>query len=253
MISSSEDGWWKFFSSSALSEQKVEYDKQLLKDFYKSKGFYDIQIESAFASSDKNNNFLLTFSINAGTKYKFGDFDVKVNSSSYKEKDINEIKNITNILIKNEFYSTNLITKLNKQIENYLLSNRYNNFDINLQETKKNEDTINILINLNDGQKALINKINIQGNTITEEKVIRDSMFLTEGDYLNLSKINKSVDNIKSKQLFSKVNYKIEDSEKKNFKDLNLFVKEQPTGSISAGAGYGTNGGLLEASINEKN
>ena len=78
-------------------------------------------------------------------------------------------------------------------------------------------------------------------------------MFLTEGDYLNLSKVNKSVDNIKSKQLFSKVNYKIEDSEKKNFKDLNLFVKEQPTGSISAGAGYGTNGGVLEASINEKN
>ena len=253
VISSSEDGWWKFFSSSALSEQKVEYDKQLLKDFYKSKGFYDIQIESAFASSDKNNNFLLTFSINAGKKYKFGEFDVKVNSSSYKEKDINEIKNITNILIKNEFYSTNLITKLNKEIENYLVSNRYNNFDINLQETKKNEDTINILINLNDGQKALINKINIQGNTITEEKVIRDTMFLTEGDYLNLSKVNKSVDNIKSKQLFSKVNYKIEDSEKKNFKDLNLFVKEQPTGSISAGAGYGTNGGLLEASINEKN
>ena len=253
VISSSEDGWWKLFSSSALSEQKVEYDKQLLKDFYKSKGFYDIQIESAFASSDKNNNFLLTFSINAGKKYKFGEFDVLVNSSSYKEKDINEIKNITNILIKNEFYSTNLITKLNKAIENYLVSNRYNNFDINLQETKKNEDTINILINLNDGQKALINKINIQGNTITEEKVIRDTMFLTEGDYLNLSKINKSVDNIKSKQLFSKVNYKIEDSEKKNFKDLNLFVKEQPTGSISAGAGYGTNGGLLEASINEKN
>lgn len=253
VISSSEEGWWKLFSSSALSEQKVEYDKQLLKDFYKSKGFYDIQIESAFASSDKNNNFLLTFSINAGKKYKFGEFDVKVNSSSYKEKDINEIKSITNILIKNEFYSTNLITKLNKEIENYLVSNRYNNFDINLQETKKNEDTINILINLNDGQKALINKINIQGNTITEEKVIRDTMLLTEGDYLNLSKVNKSVDNIKSKQLFSKVNYKIEDSEKKNFKDLNLFVKEQPTGSISAGAGYGTTGGLLEASINEKN
>ena len=53
--------------------------------------------------------------------------------------------------------------------------------------------------------------------------------------------------------MFSKVNYKIEDSEKKNFKDLNLFVKEQPTGSISAGAGYGTNGALIQTSINEKN
>ena len=58
---------------------------------------------------------------------------------------------------------------------------------------------------------------------------------------------------VKSKQLFSKVDYKVEDSDKKNFKNLNLFVKEQPTGNISAGVGYGTNGGLLEASVNEKN
>jgi len=253
VISSSEDGWWKLFSSSALSEQKIEYDKQLLKDFYKSKGFYDIQIESAFASSDKNNNFTVTFSINSGKKYKFGEFDIITSSSSYKEQDINEIKNITNKLLKNEIYSTNLITKLYKEIENYLESKRYNHFDINLQELKKNEEVINILINLSDGQKLVINKINVLGNIITDEKVIRDNMLLTEGDYLNLSKVNKSVDNIKSKQLFSKVNYKIEESEKKNFKDLNLFVKEQPTGSISAGAGYGTNGGLLEASINEKN
>jgi len=61
IISSTEDGWWRLFSTSALSEQRIEYDKQLLKDFYKSKGFYDVQIESAFANADKNNNFSLTF------------------------------------------------------------------------------------------------------------------------------------------------------------------------------------------------
>ena len=80
-----------------------------------------------------------------------------------------------------------------------------------------------------------MNKINIQGNTITEEKVIRDSFIISEGDQLNSSKIKKSIDNVKSKQLFSKVDYKIEETDKKNFKDLNLFVKEQPTGNISAG------------------
>ncbi|NKA17556.1 MAG: outer membrane protein assembly factor BamA, partial [Alphaproteobacteria bacterium] len=106
---------------------------------------------------------------------------------------------------------------------------------------------------LSEGQKVLIDKINIQGNTITEEKVIRDSLVLAEGDYLNSTKVKKSVDTIKSRQLFSKVDYKVVDSEKKNFKDFNLFVKEQPTGSISAGVGYGSNGGLFEASINERN
>jgi len=253
VITSSEDGWWKIFSTSALSEQRIELDKQLLKDFYKSKSFYDVQIESAFASVDKNNNFTLTFSINSGKKYKFGDYDLKVSGLVIKEEDINEIKNISNKLIKNEFYSPLIINKLNKQVTSFLESKRYDNFEINVQDIKATDTNINVIIQLNDGQKSLVNKINIKGNTITEEKTIRDNLIISEGDQLNSSKIKKSVDSIKSKQLFSKVEYKIEDSDKKNFKDLNLFVKEQPTGNISAGVGYGTNGGLLEASVNERN
>jgi outer membrane protein insertion porin family len=253
VITSSEDGWWKFFSTSALSEQRVELDKQLLKEFYKSKSFYDVQIESAFASVDKNNNFTLTFSINSGKKYKFGDYDLKVLGLVLKDEDTSEIKNISNKLLKNEFYSPLIINKLNKQVTSFLESKRYDNFEINIQDAKAADSNINVVIQLNDGQKSLVNKINIKGNTITEEKTIRDNLIISEGDQLNSSKIKKSVDSIKSKQLFSKVEYKIEESEKKNFKDLNLFVKEQPTGNISAGVGYGTNGGLFEASINERN
>jgi len=253
IISSSEDGWWKLFSSSALSEQKIEYDKQLLKDFYKSKGFYEVQIESAFASVDKNNNFYLTFSINSGKKYKFGEFNITTVYSLLKDKDIIQIKDIAKNALKDQIYSPVIVAKLNKYVESYLLSNKYSGFDIDVQETKKNEQIIDILLQLNNEPKLIVNKINIQGNVISEEKIIRDNMLITEGDYLNLAKVKKSVDNIKSKQYFSKVDYKIVDSDKKNFKDLNLFVKEQATGSISAGVGYGTNGALLEASINERN
>jgi len=254
VISSTEDGWWKLFSSSPLSEQRIDYDKQLLKDFYKSKGFYDVQIESVFANIEKNDNFSLTFSINAGKKYKFGEFGIKTGNLSFKEEDIFEIKNISNKLLKNEIYSPTIISKLNKQATDYLESKRYNNFEINIEEVKRNnEEIINIEIQLNDVKKTLISKINIQGNSITEEKVIRDNLLIAEGDYLNSSKVKKSIDNIKSKQLFSKVEHKIEDSDKKDSKNFNLIVKEQPTGSISAGIGYGSNGGLFESSINERN
>ncbi len=253
VITSSEDGWWKLFSTSALSEQRIEYDKQLLKDFYKSKSFYDVQIESAFANVDKNNNFNLTFSINSGNKFKFGDYDLKFSGLTIKEADINEVKNISEKLLKNEFYSPRIINKLNKQVTDLLEAKRYGNFEINVQDAKAADNKINVIVQLNEGQKSLVNKINIKGNTITEEKVIRDNLIISEGDQLNSSKVKKSIDNVKSKQLFSKVDYKIEDSDKKNFKDLNLFVKEQPTGNISAGVGYGTNGGLFEASINERN
>ena len=253
VISSSEDGWWKLFTSSALSEQKVEYDKQLLKDFYKSKGFYDAQIESAFAGVDKNNYFSITFSINSGKKYKFGDFEIKTSSSLYKEQDILEIKNTSNKLLKNAIYSPLILNKLNRDLTSYLESKRYNNFEINILESKKDNEIIDIVLQLNDEQKNIIKKINIQGNSITEEKVIRDNLVLSEGDYLNQSKIKRSIDNVKASQIFSKVDYKVEDADSKNFKNLNLFLKEQATGSISAGVGYGTNGGLFEASINEKN
>jgi outer membrane protein insertion porin family len=253
VITSTEDGWWKLFSATALNEQRVDYDKQLLKDFYKSKGFYDAQVESAFASLDKNNLFTLTFSINSGKKYKFGDFEIKINSSSYKDQDINEIKSIANKILNNEIYSTVTTNKLNKQVESYLLSKKYNSFEISIQELKKNDDIINIFLQLNDEAKIFINKINIKGNSITEEKAIRDNIVLSEGDYLNLSKAKKSIDNIKSTRIFSKVDYKFEDSDKKNFKDFNLFVKEQATGNISAGVGYSTNGGLFEAGIKERN
>jgi outer membrane protein insertion porin family len=253
VISSTEDGWWKIFSTSVLSEQRIEHDKQLLKDFYRLKSFYDAQIESAFASIDKNNKFTLTYSINSGKKYKFGDYDLKVSGLVLKDEDINEIRNISNKLLKNEFYSPLTIDKINKQITVFLENKKFNNFEINIQDLKVNDDKINIIVQLNEGQKSLVNKINVKGNTITEEKVIRDNLIISEGDQLNSTKLKKSIDNVKSKQLFSKVDYKIEDSDKKNFKDLNLFVKEQPTGNISAGVGYGTNGGLFEASVNERN
>jgi outer membrane protein insertion porin family len=253
VVASEEDGWWKLFSSTALSEQKVEYDKQLLKDFYKSKGFYDVQVESVFANIDSKSTVSLTFAINSGKKYKFGDIDLKVNSSIYKESDALEIKNISNKFLAGALYSPNLLNKINKEITTYLISKKYNNFQINIKENKKINDIIDIRVELNEEPKVLVNRINIQGNTITEEKVIRNNLILTEGDYLSLSKIKKSIDSIKSKQLFSKIDYKIEDSEKDNSKNFNLFVKEQPTGNISAGVGYGTNGGLFEGSINERN
>jgi len=255
VISSSEDGWWKLFSSAALNEQQIDYDKQLLKDFYKSKGFYDIQIESVFAGVDNSKNFNLTYSINAGKKYKFGEVNINPNNPVYKEKDILEIKNIsTKLLNKNEHYSNLVLVKLNKQISDYLESAKYINFEVNIQENKKQDEVINILVQLNQEPKILINKINITGNAITEEKVIRDNLYLSEGDNLNSSKLKKSIDSIKSKQYFSKVDYKLEDSpEKKNAKDFNLFVKEQATGNISAGVGYGTNGGQFQAAIGERN
>ena len=105
IISSTEDSWWSFFSNSSLNEDRVENDKKLLKLFYKSKSFYDVQIETTFASLDKNNNFTLTDTINYGKKYKFGDIEIKSENSILKDSYILYIKNISEKIIKNKMYS----------------------------------------------------------------------------------------------------------------------------------------------------
>ena len=254
IISSAEDNWWSFFSNSSLNEDRVEYDKKLLKSFYKSKSFYDVQIESVLANLDNKNNFTLTYSINSGKKYKFGNVEIKTEGSIFKESNISDIKNISEKIIKGKMYSTPAILTIEKQINTYLDDNKYANIEIDIEEIKKSDEKIDLILKLNSLKKTLIGKINIYGNSITEEKVVRDSLIISEGDILNNSKIKKSIDNIDSKNFFKKTDYKISDSDlQKNSKDLNLYVKEQPTGSLSAGIGYGSSGGLLEGSINERN
>lgn len=254
IISSTEDSWWSFFSNSSLNEERVENDKKLLKLFYKSKSFYDVQIESTFASLDKNNKFTLTYSINSGKKYKFGDIEIKSERSILKDSNILDIKNISEKIIKNKMYSMPSLSKIEKTINTYLENEKYANIEIDIEEIKQSDDKINLIIKLNSLKKTLISKINVYGNSITEEKVIRDNLLISEGDILNVTKIKKSVDNINSKNIFRKAEYKISDSDiQKNSKDLNLYFKEQPTGSIAAGIGYGSNGGILEGSINERN
>jgi len=254
IISSAEDSWWSFFSKSSLSEDRVEYDKKLLKSFYKSKGFYDVQIESVLANLDNKNNFTLTYSINSGKKYTFGNIEIKTEASIFKESNILDIKNISEKIIKGKMYSTPAILTIEKQVNTYLEDNKYANIEIDIEEIKKSDEKIDLILKLNSLKKTLIGKINVYGNSITEEKVVRDSLIISEGDILNISKIKKSIDNIDSKNFFKKTDYKITDSDlQKNSKDLNLYVKEQPTGSLSAGIGYGSSGGLLEGSINERN
>ena len=254
IISSAEDSWWSFFSNSSLNEDRIENDKKLLKLFYKSNGFYDVQIESAFANLDKKNNFNLTYSINSGKKYKFGNVEIKTEDSILKDSSILNIKNISEKILKDKIYSMPVISEIEKKVNTYLEDEKYLNIEVDIDEIKKADDRIDLVIKLNSLKKTLVGKINIYGNSITEEKVIRDSLLLSEGDILNISKVKKSIDIINSKNIFRKAEYKISDSDLlKNSKDLNFYVKEQPTGSISAGIGYGSNGGLLEGSVNERN
>lgn len=147
------------FSFTSLSEQKIEYDKLLLSDFYKSKGFYDAQVESVFAEKAKNSqDFILTFSINSGKKYKFNKFEIEDNNKIYKQDDIKEINLFSNNILKNQTYSPLLVSKINKQIDNFLEQKKYINYEINLKEIKQSNELIDVVLQLNEQKKFLLTR-----------------------------------------------------------------------------------------------
>ena len=118
------------------------------------------------------------------------------------------------------------------------------------EEIKNN--SINITLNIYEGPRNLVERINITGNNVTNEDVIRGELILDEGDpFVNLS-LEKSIAKIKARNLFNDVTYKVKDGSKNNLKIININVEERPTGEISAGAGVGTNGGTFAFSIREK-
>ena len=122
----------------------------------------------------------------------------------------------------------------------------------NVEEDVKN-DSINITFNVYEGPRNLVERINITGNTVTNEDVIRGELILDEGDpFVNLS-LEKSIAKIKARNLFNDVTYKVNEGSKNNLKIIDINVEERPTGEISAGAGVGTSGGTIAFNIKENN
>jgi len=252
VVSTTKYEWWKIFSSNYFDEERLEYDSQLLKNFYRSKGFYDVEIESSFAIQE-NNDFNIIFSPNSGKKYSFGTFNLVDES---KELSSDSLDSIKTILTKETFkkdYSNLKISSAEKKIKDFFDYKKIPNFNVFILEKKANNEKIDLVVNINKLDVFFINKIVVTGNTITKEVAIRDRLKFSEGDLYNSFEVNKSIDNLRATRFFSKVDIETKEDKTNRLKEIEIKVKEQPTGSISAGAGYGTQGGILEGSINEAN
>ena len=115
------------------------------------------------------------------------------------------------------------------------------------------DDKIVLSFNIIEGEKVIVERINIIGNNITNEDVIRSELIVDEGDPLTNISLDKSVAKIKARNIFSSVKSEIKNGSKNNLKIINILVEEKPTGEISAGAGVGTNGGSFGINITENN
>jgi len=251
IILSEEYKFWKIISGKKfLNENMINFDKRLMYNFYKNKGFYNIKIESSFASYLGNNEFELIYNISSGKKYYFNDLILKL-PVDYDEKNFEKLRSMF-IDLKGENYSLNSIDKILNEIDKVVLYEEYEFLKSTVNEDI-NDDLINLTFNIEESEKFYIEKINILGNTITQESVIRNTLSVDEGDAFNELLHKKTLNKLRSLNYFKNIDAQIIDGTLNSQKIINLTVEEKPTGEITAGAGFGTGGGTLAFNIKENN
>ena len=251
VILTEEFKFWKIISGKKfLNEGLVNLDKNLLNNFYKNKGFYDVVIDSSFANYLGDDEFELIYNISSGKKYYFNDLSLKL-PIDYEDNDFDELKEIF-VSLKGEPYSLNSINKILNEIDNIVLKEQYEFLKSDVNE-EINDNLINLTFNIGESEKFYVEKINIFGNNITQEEVIRNVILVDEGDAFNELLHKKTLNNLKGLGFFKSVEDNIEIGTFDNQKIIDITVEEKPTGEISAGAGVGTGGGTLVFGIQENN
>lgn len=251
IIASEEHKFWKVISrNTKFSERLVLLDERLLKNYYKSIGYYDVNINSKSANINKNNDIDITFTIDAGTRYIIKKISTNVDPV-FDKKIFETLQKDYNKYIGN-YYSPFSIKKLLDRIDLLIEAKNIQFVEHNVETIVEN-DGIEIKFNIFETDKILVERIDITGNNVTNEAVIRGKLLLDEGDPFSELALNKSISKLKSLGIFSDVTLKVADSKVQNQKKITINVEEKPTGEISAGAGIGTSGGSFAFVVTENN
>ena len=252
VIISEETRFWKFISKNKyVNERTIERDKRLLKNFYLNKGYYNVDIQSAAVKFFDDKSFKITYKIEAGNIFKINKTDLKL-PLDYDENNFEDVKKELNDLV-GKNYSLFKVNKVIDEIDKISLSRQFDFINADITETIIEENKLNLTISISESERFFVERINIFGNNITFENVIRDKLEIDEGDPFNNLLNARSLNNIRASNLFSSVSSEIVDGSNQNSKIVNITVEEKPTGEITIGAGAGTEGGTLGFSVAENN
>ena len=213
-------------------------------------GYYDVKINSSSAEIQNSNNVIITYSIDAGNRYIIKKITTNVDPVFDKNLfyDLNDdYKKITG-----DYYSPFKIKNLLEKIDQLIEDNNLQFVEHNVEEIIE-ENAIIVKFNIFEGPKVLVERINVLGNNVTNESVVRGELLLDEGDPFTKLGLEKSISEIKSRNIFRSVESKVLQGSSSDLKVIDIIVEEQPTGEIMAGAGIGTSGGTVGFTVKENN
>lgn len=232
----------KFKSNDTFSEDRIELDKQLLRDFYSSRGYIDFKLLSATSAlTRQRDGFFVTFKIEEGFSYSLGKISV---SSELQGINLDEFSNILKLKPGMTFSPTHIDTEIARAEK--LATQKGLNFIRVDPIIDRNDEThtLDVTFKFVMGERIFVERIDITGNTTTIDRVIRQQFNTAEGDPFNPRNIREAAARINALRFFEPVSLssRVGSDDKKLIIDLN--VKEIPTGSLTFGASYGQSAGF---------
>ncbi len=248
-ISTKEDAWYKIFGSNKFIPERLDYDKEKLREFYNQRGYVDFTVKVARGDLLPNlSGFNINFIISEGQRYSID--KININTSL-----IDDNKNLLKELYiqKGDFFDSRALDESTKYLIKHFESTGFSFVKV-VPFVKKHKNLIDITYNISEGSKKFINKIIILGNTRTNDSVIRRELSFLEGDPFNKGKLDLSISSLKRLGFFETVNYKIKDNNVPQSIDIIIQVKEINTGSVTFGIGYSSlNNTTFTLGLKERN
>ncbi len=252
-IRTEETRWYKFFSDSdKYDPDRMQFDQELLRRYYINEGFADFQVKSAHAElSPKKDAFYLTFVVEEGVRYKFGEIKV---SSELKNGEKPDFKDVI-VSKTGKTYNASKVEETIDAMTKRLGDLGYAFVDIQPKlERDQSKRIANLTYVIKPGPRVYVERINVTGNVRTLDEVIRREFRLSEGDAYNNSKLQRSEQRLNNLGFFEKVDIKNEQGSAPDKTVVNVDVKEKSTGEVTIGAGFSSTDGVLgDFGVSEKN
>ncbi len=253
VIQTSESKWWNFLSSNdTYDPDRLAFDRELLRRYYLENGYADFRVDSAVAELTPDaEDFVITFTIHEGERYRFGDTKV---ASNILNLETTPLENLVKYE-KGEWYDATEVEIAVSSITDAVGEKGYAFVDIQPKSDKDSKARIvNLTYEIGEGPKVYVEKIDIRGNFRTQDQVVRREFKLVEGDAFNTAKLRRSRQRINNLGYFSKVDVKTLPGSTPDRTVVQVDVEEQSTGEIKFGFGFSSvDGPLGDISIRERN
>ena len=233
-------------------EDRLQFDQQVLRDFYVSRGYVDFRTTAVNAElARERDGYFLTFNVEEGQQFAFGE----ITTISEIEDVDSEVYQDTIKLRAGETYSPSLVENAIARMERLAIRNGQPFLRVEPRITRNDRDlTLDVEFVLSKGERIFVERIDIEGNATTLDRVVRRQFRVAEGDPFNPREIRESAERIRALGFFGDAQVNAREGSTPNTVIVDVDVAEKPTGSLNFGGTYSTDNGFgLVAQYTETN